>query len=101
MSEHHHEYRQRLAALDEAVVRAQLDPATQVQRAAGLLAGRVGCRVDEAHTHLLDLAARQGRPAAAVAGELLTALQGRPGPGSASLDAEVDRALRPRSRGPT
>ncbi|WP_433731597.1 PP2C family protein-serine/threonine phosphatase [Actinoplanes sp. CA-051413] len=92
----HHEYRQRLAALAEKVTRAQLDPEAQVQRAAGLLAGRVGCRVDEAHTCLLDRAAQQERPIAAVAGDILASLQERPGPGSPSLDAVVDQALRPR-----
>ncbi|MFI7599396.1 SpoIIE family protein phosphatase [Actinoplanes sp. NPDC049681] len=95
----HHEYRQRLAALDETVARAQLDPAAQVNRAAGLLAGRVGCQVDEAHTYLLNRAAQQGRPVVAVAGDLLAALQGRPGSGSSALDAEVDQALRPQGRG--
>ncbi|GAA2899572.1 hypothetical protein Acy02nite_60750 [Actinoplanes cyaneus] len=98
--EQHHEYRQRLAALDETVARARLDPEAQVHRAAGLLAGRVGCRVDEAHTYLLDRAAQQGRPAAAVAGDILTALQSRPGSGTRPLDAEVDTALRPRGRSP-
>ncbi|GGQ43058.1 SpoIIE family protein phosphatase [Couchioplanes azureus] len=98
--EQHHDYRRRLAALDEKVAGAQLDPAAQVQRAAGLLAGRVGCPVDEAHTYLLNRAAQQGRPVAAVAGDILAALQGRPGPGSRSLDAEMNQALRPRSRSP-
>ncbi|MCM4078876.1 SpoIIE family protein phosphatase [Paractinoplanes hotanensis] len=97
----HHEYRQRLAALAETVAQAQLDPAAQVHRAAGLLAGRVGCRVDEAHTYLLDRAAQQGRPAAAVAGDILMALQGRPGSGSRPLDAEVDKALHPQGRSPS
>jgi len=92
----HHEYRQRLAALTEAVTRARLDPEAQVQRAAGLLAGRVGCRVDEAHTYLLDRAAQQGRPIVAVAGDILASLEGRLGPASPSLDAVVDQALRPR-----
>ena len=46
------DYQQRLAEIDAVVARAQLDPALVVERAAGLLAGRVGCRVDEAHTYL-------------------------------------------------
>jgi hypothetical protein len=54
--ERQQEYLRRLADIDAAVARARLEPAVLVERAAGLLAGRVGSRVDEAHSYLLHRA---------------------------------------------
>jgi serine phosphatase RsbU (regulator of sigma subunit) len=87
------EYRRRLADLDAAVARARMQPEAVVQSAAGLLAGRVGCRVSEAHAHLLGLASEQGRAAAEVAAELLDALEGPDGAAARRLRAATDQAV--------
>ncbi len=87
-------YLQRLADLDAAVQKAQLGPEALVERAAGLLAGRTGCRVDEAHAHLLQLAAEQGREPGDVAAETLTALDGQPVTGGSRVRAAVSQVLR-------
>ena len=87
-------YLQRLADLDAAVQKAQLGPEALVERAAGLLAGRTGCRVDEAHAHLLQLAAEQGRQPGDVAAETLTALDGQPVTGGSRVRAAVSQVLR-------
>nr|BFE82338.1 hypothetical protein GCM10020093_049390 [Planobispora longispora] len=58
--EPHRDYLSRLADIDAKVERARVDPEVVLGRAAGLLAGRTGCRVDEAHAHLLRLAAERG-----------------------------------------
>jgi serine phosphatase RsbU (regulator of sigma subunit) len=87
-------YLQRLADLDAAVQKAQLAPEALVERAAGLLAGRTGCRVDEAHAHLLQLAAEQSREPGDVAAETLTALDGQPVTGGGRVRAAVSQVLR-------
>jgi serine phosphatase RsbU (regulator of sigma subunit) len=92
------EYLQRLAEIDAAVARARLDPAVVVERAAGLLAGRVGSRVDEAHSYLLHRASQQDRPVEAVAAEVLGALESRTPTGRGGFDSAVDQALRPPPR---
>lgn len=54
---------------------ARLAPDLLWERAAGLLAGRTGCRVGEAHALLLQLASEQGRDVREVAAEALAALE--------------------------
>jgi serine phosphatase RsbU (regulator of sigma subunit) len=88
------DYRQRLANIDAVVARARLDPALVVERAAGLLAGRVGCRVDEAHTYLLRRAAEQRRPVEDVASEVSATLESRTA-GPQGWDAALDEFGRP------
>src|SRR5689334_4200797 len=64
--------------LDEVLaLDADADARTIVARAAGLLAGRVGCRVREAHVHLLGIAQEQGREPADVAAAVLAVLEGQ------------------------
>ncbi|MEU4422384.1 SpoIIE family protein phosphatase [Actinoplanes sp. NPDC024001] len=70
-------YEHRLSELDARIGRARLEPAVVGERAAGLLAGRIGCRVDEAHHHLRELAAEQGRPVHEVAADVLVTLETR------------------------
>jgi serine phosphatase RsbU (regulator of sigma subunit) len=87
-------YLQRLAELDAAVAKAQLAPELLLERAAGLLAGRTGCRVDEAHAHLLLLAAEQDRDPRDVAAETLTALEGQAPTSGNRVRAAVNQVLR-------
>jgi serine phosphatase RsbU (regulator of sigma subunit) len=54
-----------------------------VDRAVGLLAGRTGCRLSEAHQHLLQMAANQNRNVADIAAGVISMLDG-PGPADAS-----------------
>jgi serine phosphatase RsbU (regulator of sigma subunit) len=96
--ERQQEYLRRLADIDARVARARLEPAVLVDRAAGLLAGRVGSRVDEAHAYLLDRASQQGRTVELVAEELLAALEGRAPAGPERFDSAVDQAFRPPHR---
>jgi serine phosphatase RsbU (regulator of sigma subunit)/PAS domain-containing protein len=78
-------YQQRLAELDAIVRRARIDPELTLERAAGLLAGRIGCPVRDAHAHLRSLAAERGSTPWELAEEVL-----------AGLDAPV-RAAPPRA----
>jgi serine phosphatase RsbU (regulator of sigma subunit) len=96
--ERQQDYFQRLAALDAAVARARLDPDVMLERAAGLLAGRLGSRVDEAYAYLLHRASQENRGPDAVAAEILAALEGRATAGADRFDAAVDQALRPPHR---
>ncbi len=91
-------YLQRLTEIDDAVRQARRDPGVMLERAAGLLAGRVGVRVDDARTHLLQLAAEQGRRAGDVATEILTALQGGATADGHRISAQVRGATRPTRR---
>lgn len=86
-----------LAGLAVAADRARLDPEVVVARAAGLLAGRVGCLVDEAHAYLLREAAQEGREPDVVAREFLACLQRSPVV-TRILDAAVEQHLRTRYR---
>lgn len=95
MSSAPQDYLQRLAEIDEAVARARPDPMVLVERAAGLLAGRVGCRVDEAHAQLRQIAGERGRAPAEVAQDLLAALENRPSTARQAVRTMVERALRP------
>jgi serine phosphatase RsbU (regulator of sigma subunit) len=70
-------YRQRLAELDAMVAGARLSPEATCERAAGLLAGRIGCRIDEAHAHLRLLAGQQRKSLDRVAAEMIAALETR------------------------
>jgi serine phosphatase RsbU (regulator of sigma subunit) len=70
-------YQERLAELDAIVRRSRLDPELTLERAAGLLAGRIGCQVREAHAHLRRLAADEGRTPWEVAEEVLAGLDRR------------------------
>jgi len=87
--------RQQLAPSDlaSAADRARLDPDVTMARAAGVLAGRVGCLVDEAHAYLLRQAAQEGRAPDVVAREFLMGMQRPPGAAQV-MDAAVERELR-------
>jgi serine phosphatase RsbU (regulator of sigma subunit) len=70
--------------------------AVVVARAAGLLAGRVGCRVREAHVHLLEMAQEQGRELAEVAADVLAVLEEQSiSDTDGRLSSAVTGALRP------
>ena len=88
------DYLQRLADIEAAVARAQVDPDIVLERAAGLIAGRVGCRIDEAHVQLRQLAAEQGRDPREVASDVVTAMQSQPSAEPGRVRAAVDDALR-------
>jgi serine phosphatase RsbU (regulator of sigma subunit)/PAS domain-containing protein len=93
------DYLQRLAELEAAVARAQPDPELLVERAAGLIAGRAGCRIDEAHAQLQLLATEQGREPAEVAGDILAILHTSLSVKAPHVRTAVEDALRPsRSR---
>jgi serine phosphatase RsbU (regulator of sigma subunit) len=90
------EYLQRLAQFDAAVAAAQPAPEVVLERAAGLLAGRAGCRFSEAHAYLVQLASQRERAPAELAAEMLAALDSQSTPGGAGrLRAAVDEALVP------
>ncbi len=93
------DYLQRLAELDAVVARVRPAPEVIVERAAGLLAGRVGCRLGEAHAYLLQLASQHGREVSDVAAEIVSALDDQSaGVGVGRLRAVLDRALPVRRR---
>jgi serine phosphatase RsbU (regulator of sigma subunit) len=97
------DYLQRLAELEAAVARAQPDPDLLVERAAGLIAGRAGCRIDEAHAQLRLMAAEQGREPAEVAADILAILHTSLSVEAPHVRTAVEDALRPspsRSSGP-
>jgi serine phosphatase RsbU (regulator of sigma subunit) len=94
-------YLDRLAEIGAKVDQARLSPDAVVDRAAGLLAGRVGCRVSEAHTHLLQLASEQGREPVQVAAETLTVLENQTTPRPHTVRAAFERALHPLRRATT
>jgi hypothetical protein len=87
-------YLDRVAEIDARVGAVRADPAVLLERAAGMVAGRVGCRVDEARAYLLRMASDNGRDRHELAAEVLAALEpeapGRP----RRMRAMVDRALR-------
>ncbi|SEG88882.1 Serine phosphatase RsbU, regulator of sigma subunit [Nonomuraea solani] len=89
-------YRNRLADLHASIEEARSAPEVLLAQASGLLAGRVGCQVGEAHAYLVRLAAEQRRQADALASDVLAAMEGRPG--GAALTAALDAALRPAPR---
>ncbi|SNY64235.1 PP2C family protein-serine/threonine phosphatase [Paractinoplanes atraurantiacus] len=68
-------YAQRLAELDARIEQARLSPEIVCERAAGLLAGRSGCRIEDAHAHMRQLAAQQGSGLGAVAAAVIAALE--------------------------
>jgi serine phosphatase RsbU (regulator of sigma subunit) len=86
-------YLRRVAEIDEAVRRAHRDPDVMLERAAGLLAGRVGGRIDDARTHLLQLAVEQARDPHDVAAEIVSALQGPSASDTRRMRAEVHEVL--------
>src|SRR4051794_37411648 len=91
---HQRGYLQRLADIDAAIAQAQPDRRIALDRAAGFLAGRVGCRVSEAHVYLLRLAAVRERDPDEVAAEVLQALEGHVSvsPALRGLDAMLEQA---------
>ena len=90
------EYLRRLAEIDAAVAKARPTTDVVVERAAGMLAGRVGCRFSEARAYLFQLAAQERRPAGDVAAETMALLDSQSGTAEAGrLRAAVDRALVP------
>src|SRR3954449_1014160 len=93
-------YEQRLAELDAKVAQARLSPEAVCERAAGLLAGRIGCRIDEAPAHLRLLASQHRKSVDTVAAEVIVALEARQPTPSQQLLRTVDEALRAAHRGP-
>ena len=89
-------YQERLAELETRVQAARREPDADVERAVGLLAGRVGCPLDDARAYLLQTAAEQARKPAELAIEVVAGLQARVSD-TRSIRAEVRQALR-RSR---
>ncbi|WP_328474229.1 SpoIIE family protein phosphatase [Actinoplanes sp. NBC_00393] len=87
-------YRQRLAELDAKIEQARPRPDMVCERAAGLLAGHIGCRIDEAHSHLRLLAAQQATPVSRVAADLIAALEPTRPTSSHRLREATDAALR-------
>jgi serine phosphatase RsbU (regulator of sigma subunit)/PAS domain-containing protein len=92
------DYLQRLADLEAAIARAQPDPDLLVERAAGLIAGRAGCRIEEAHAQLQLLATEQGREPPEVAAEILAMLNTSSPAETSDVRTAVEDALRPLSR---
>ncbi|MDT5037330.1 MAG: hypothetical protein QOE03_2515, partial [Micromonosporaceae bacterium] len=92
------EYLRRLADIDATVASAQIDPDVVLERAAGLLAGRAGCRITEAHAQLLQFASEQGRDPGAVAADVVAGLESQLPVESARVRALVGDALRPPRR---
>ncbi|WP_433293999.1 SpoIIE family protein phosphatase [Actinoplanes sp. CA-030573] len=70
-------YARRLAELSTKIEQARLSPEMVCERAAGLLAGRVGCGIDEAHAHLRLLAAQRDSDVGAVAAAVIATLETR------------------------
>ncbi|GIH78866.1 hypothetical protein Plo01_52950 [Planobispora longispora] len=93
--EPHRDYLSRLADIDAKVERARVDPEVVLGRAAGLLAGRTGCRVDEAHAHLLRLAAERGDDPGETAADVLEALEDCTPQKPDRLGSLTETALRP------
>src|SRR3954469_832468 len=93
-------YQQRLAELDAMVAEARLSPDSLCERAAGLLAGRIGCRIDEAHAHLRLLAGQQEKSVDTVAEEVIITLEPRQPTSSQRLLRTAEEALRAAHRGP-
>ncbi|HYN96905.1 MAG TPA: SpoIIE family protein phosphatase [Pilimelia sp.] len=88
-------YRKILERIRVAGRDPELDGRRVLDRAAGLLAGRVGCRVAEAHVQLTQLAAEQGRDAHEVAAGVLATLESRAAPTVGGPRAAIDEVLRP------
>jgi serine phosphatase RsbU (regulator of sigma subunit) len=86
-------YLDRLAEIDARVGAVRADPAVVIERAAGMVAGRVGCRVEEARAHLSQLAAEQGRDRHELAAEVLAALEPLTPSQPRRMRATVERAL--------
>jgi serine phosphatase RsbU (regulator of sigma subunit) len=68
-------YLEALTELESRTGSAEPDPGLVVEGAAGLLAGRIGGRVEQARARILQLAAEQQRPPRDVAAEIRTVLQ--------------------------
>ncbi|WP_433379402.1 PP2C family protein-serine/threonine phosphatase [Actinoplanes sp. CA-142083] len=95
-------YAQRLAELGARIEQARLSPEMVCERAAGLLAGRIGCCIDDAHAHLRMLAAQRDSDVGAVAAAVIATLETRRPIPSTGLDTVTPEAPRsaPRSRRP-
>jgi serine phosphatase RsbU (regulator of sigma subunit) len=73
--ERQHRFLEALRGLEERTRSAEPDSGLIIEGAAGLLAGRVGGRIDQARARILQLASEQRRPPHEVASELQTVLQ--------------------------
>jgi serine phosphatase RsbU (regulator of sigma subunit) len=94
-------YLDRLAEIDARVGAVRADPVVVIERAAGMVAGRVGCRVEEARAFLSQLAAEQGRDRHELAAEVLLALEPAAPSRPRRMRATVERALhRPHADAP-
>ncbi|GGQ48477.1 SpoIIE family protein phosphatase [Couchioplanes azureus] len=94
-------YLQRLAELEQQIGSARLSPDVVVERAAGLLAGRIGCRIDEALAHLRTLARQQDQDLAAVAAGIISVLETRQATPSGRLRRTAEEVLRVAHQSPT
>lgn len=88
-------YQERLAEFVAATARASVDPDMVLNRAVGLLAGRVGCRVSEAQAHLMQMASELGCDVRDLGGGVLAALEERSPVGSDQVRAALEQAVRP------
>ncbi|MGW0807829.1 SpoIIE family protein phosphatase [Nonomuraea sp. NPDC002799] len=84
------DYLDRLADLDARIEQARSAPDVVIGRASGLLAGRTGCRIGEAHAYLLRSAAEQRRAVHELAADVVATLEGQ-----ATREAVADLVLRP------
>jgi len=92
-----------LSLIDEirSAVEAEAGPRSLLDRAAGLLAGRIGCPVREAYAHLLRIAEEQGREPGTLAADVLGVLEPGARPGDERrVRSALDAALRSRPRPP-
>jgi serine phosphatase RsbU (regulator of sigma subunit) len=96
--ESHQGYLRRLAEVATRLGQARPDPDVVVERAAGLLAGRAGCQVNDAYAYLLQLAAERGRDHRELAAELLRAMEGEPHTDPDRIRVAAERALRAADR---
>jgi serine phosphatase RsbU (regulator of sigma subunit) len=87
--------RQLLDDMRAAVATQEVDPGRLADRAAAMLAGRVGCRVNEARSYLDRLAGEQERGVGEVAADLLTVMESQATPGGVRrARSTVERAMR-------
>jgi len=87
-------YREVLTELEQRTRPGELHPDLMVEGAAGLLAGRIGSRIDQARARILQLASEQRRPAHEVAAEIQTVLQDPSNKPSDRSEFGADEVLR-------
>ncbi|MEV6596305.1 SpoIIE family protein phosphatase [Actinoplanes sp. NPDC051346] len=90
----HQGYLRRLAELEAQIGSARLSADVVCERAAGLLAGRIGCRIDEALAHIRTVAAQQDKDVETVAAAMISALETRQVTPSVRLRRSAEEVLR-------